>query len=320
MLRAGAPIDGFGVGTSLTTSSDVPALDCAYKLQEYAGLPRRKRSSGKATWPGRKQVWRSLRCGRAHARATSPRARGRQPCGRAAGCGSSCRTAGGSSRRRHASPTSAPGRRASSHACRPRSRGSSRAGLSGHRRRRAGGAGARGRPRQHGLSCAGVMAARRNAGGATPFLPQSDGRDLVMHAVRIHSFGDANVLKVEDIPVPEPKDNEIVVRVMAASVNPVDYKIRSGKYPGGQAGPVAEGARPRHFRRRRAGRRQSPQVQEVRRRLRHARPRHRRLCRIRAGHRRRGGAEAEAARFRRRRRPCRSPRSPPGRACSTRAG
>jgi nicotinate phosphoribosyltransferase len=58
MLRAGAPIDGFGVGTSLTTSSDVPALDCAYKLQEYAGLGRRKHSTGKATWPGRKQVWR----------------------------------------------------------------------------------------------------------------------------------------------------------------------------------------------------------------------------------------------------------------------
>jgi nicotinate phosphoribosyltransferase len=56
--RARAPIDGFGVGTSLTTSSDVPALDCAYKLQEYAGRPRRKLSSGKATWPGRKQVWR----------------------------------------------------------------------------------------------------------------------------------------------------------------------------------------------------------------------------------------------------------------------
>ncbi len=58
MIAAGAPIDGFGVGTSLTTSSDVPALDCAYKLQEYAGLARRKRSAGKATWPGRKQVWR----------------------------------------------------------------------------------------------------------------------------------------------------------------------------------------------------------------------------------------------------------------------
>jgi nicotinate phosphoribosyltransferase len=58
MVAAGAPIDGFGVGASLTTSSDVPALDCVYKLEEYAGLPRRKRSTGKATWPGRKQVWR----------------------------------------------------------------------------------------------------------------------------------------------------------------------------------------------------------------------------------------------------------------------
>jgi nicotinate phosphoribosyltransferase len=58
LVAAGAPIDGFGVGTSLTTSADVPALDCVYKLEEYAGLPRRKRSAGKATWPGRKQVWR----------------------------------------------------------------------------------------------------------------------------------------------------------------------------------------------------------------------------------------------------------------------
>ncbi len=53
-----APIDGFGVGTSLTTSADAPAIDCVYKLQEYAGLARRKRSERKATWPGRKQVWR----------------------------------------------------------------------------------------------------------------------------------------------------------------------------------------------------------------------------------------------------------------------
>ena len=58
MNAAGAPIAGFGIGTSLTTSADVPALDCAYKLQEYAGIARRKRSAGKATWPGRKQVWR----------------------------------------------------------------------------------------------------------------------------------------------------------------------------------------------------------------------------------------------------------------------
>lgn len=58
LVSAGAPIDGFGVGTRLNTSADQPYLDCAYKLQEYAGVARRKRSSGKATWPGRKQVLR----------------------------------------------------------------------------------------------------------------------------------------------------------------------------------------------------------------------------------------------------------------------
>jgi nicotinate phosphoribosyltransferase len=56
--RAKAPIDGIGIGTSMTTSQDVPAIDCVYKLQAYAGVPRRKRSENKATWPGRKQVWR----------------------------------------------------------------------------------------------------------------------------------------------------------------------------------------------------------------------------------------------------------------------
>ncbi len=59
--RRNAPIDGYGIGTSLVTSSDAPALDCAYKLQEYAGTARRKCSEGKATWPGRKQVWRRYR-------------------------------------------------------------------------------------------------------------------------------------------------------------------------------------------------------------------------------------------------------------------
>jgi len=53
-----APIDGFGIGTHLDTSEDAPYLDCAYKLQQYAGIPRRKRSEGKATWPGVKQVYR----------------------------------------------------------------------------------------------------------------------------------------------------------------------------------------------------------------------------------------------------------------------
>lgn len=60
LVQHDAPIDSFAVGTALTTSSDAPSLDCAYKLQEYAGRPTRKRSEGKATWPGRKQVYRYL--------------------------------------------------------------------------------------------------------------------------------------------------------------------------------------------------------------------------------------------------------------------
>lgn len=59
LLADGAPIDGFGIGTALDTSSDAPALDAVYKLQSYAGIARRKRSEGKATWPGIKQVVRT---------------------------------------------------------------------------------------------------------------------------------------------------------------------------------------------------------------------------------------------------------------------
>jgi len=58
LMRSGVPVDAFGVGTALDVSVDAPALDMAYKLQEYAGKPRRKRSPGKATWPGVKQVFR----------------------------------------------------------------------------------------------------------------------------------------------------------------------------------------------------------------------------------------------------------------------
>ena len=54
-----APIDGYGIGTRLDVSADAPSLDCVYKIQEYAGIARRKRSTDKATWPGRKQVYRS---------------------------------------------------------------------------------------------------------------------------------------------------------------------------------------------------------------------------------------------------------------------
>lgn len=59
LLADGAPIDGFGIGTRLDASTDAPILELVYKLQEYAGKPRRKRSEGKATWPGRKQVYRT---------------------------------------------------------------------------------------------------------------------------------------------------------------------------------------------------------------------------------------------------------------------
>jgi nicotinate phosphoribosyltransferase len=60
LVASGAPINGFGVGTRMNTSADRPYLDCVYKMQEYAGRPRRKRSEGKETWPGRKQVFRQF--------------------------------------------------------------------------------------------------------------------------------------------------------------------------------------------------------------------------------------------------------------------
>jgi NADPH:quinone reductase-like Zn-dependent oxidoreductase len=52
-----------------------------------------------------------------------------------------------------------------------------------------------------------------------------------MKAVRIRSFGGPEVLELTDIEKPTPKDGEVLIKVRAASVNPVDYKIRSGAYP-----------------------------------------------------------------------------------------
>ncbi len=49
-----------------------------------------------------------------------------------------------------------------------------------------------------------------------------------MKAVRIHAFGGPDVLRLEEVPVPEPKAHQILVRVHAAGVNPVDWKIREG--------------------------------------------------------------------------------------------
>ncbi|MGI9222770.1 MAG: nicotinate phosphoribosyltransferase [Woeseiaceae bacterium] len=58
LINNDCPIDAFGIGTRLNISRDSPSLDCVYKLQEYAGQARRKKSVGKSTWPGRKQVYR----------------------------------------------------------------------------------------------------------------------------------------------------------------------------------------------------------------------------------------------------------------------
>jgi len=58
LIDRGAPIDGFGVGTKMGTSADQPALDSAYKLSGYAGIPRMKLSKEKSNLPGRKQVVR----------------------------------------------------------------------------------------------------------------------------------------------------------------------------------------------------------------------------------------------------------------------
>ncbi len=60
LIKAQAPIDGFGVGTSLTVSDDAPSADYTYKLAEYAGRPRLKTSTGKLTLPGRKQIFRGI--------------------------------------------------------------------------------------------------------------------------------------------------------------------------------------------------------------------------------------------------------------------
>jgi NADPH:quinone reductase-like Zn-dependent oxidoreductase len=55
-------------------------------------------------------------------------------------------------------------------------------------------------------------------------------KPATMKAVVVHEYGGPEVLKLEDAPRPEPKENEVLVRVIGAGVNPVDALIRSGKY------------------------------------------------------------------------------------------
>ena len=58
LASGGAPIDCYGVGTAVCTSADAPSTECVFKMVEYEGRPVAKFSQGKASLPGRKQVYR----------------------------------------------------------------------------------------------------------------------------------------------------------------------------------------------------------------------------------------------------------------------
>ena len=62
---------------------------------------------------------------------------------------------------------------------------------------------------------------------ASAILPESGAS---MKAVVAHEYGGSEKLKLESIPVPEPKENEALVKVIASGVNPADPLILSGKY------------------------------------------------------------------------------------------
>lgn len=60
LVRSGAPIDGFGVGSKVDTSADLPFFDSAYKLHQFEGEVCSKRSEGKTDVPGAKQIFRQI--------------------------------------------------------------------------------------------------------------------------------------------------------------------------------------------------------------------------------------------------------------------
>src|SRR5437660_10451579 len=53
-------------------------------------------------------------------------------------------------------------------------------------------------------------------------------KSQTMKAIRIHNYGGPELLKYEDAPRPKPQAGEVLVRVQAAGVNPIDWKVREG--------------------------------------------------------------------------------------------
>src|SRR6476660_968795 len=64
--------------------------------------------------------------------------------------------------------------------------------------------------------------------GATSEKKSASARSQTMKAIRIHRYGGPAVLKYEDAPRPKPQTGEVLVRVHAAGVNPIDWKVREG--------------------------------------------------------------------------------------------
>src|SRR3954469_14997988 len=73
-----------------------------------------------------------------------------------------------------------------------------------------------------------------------------------MKAIRVHAFGDPEVMRLEEIPAPTPASGQVLITNKAIGVNPVDTYIRAGKYgprdfaytPGFDGAGVVESAGP----------------------------------------------------------------------------